>query len=79
MVRETAKLLVTLSEELVITARELANIPSEERGQESHQLAVENAEILRRDWASKVWVTIFTKIINHLLFIIIRCSCSQHT
>ena len=54
MVLETAKLLVTLSVELVNTAQELANITSEEKGHEKHQLAVEKAEILRRDWASKV-------------------------
>ena len=54
VVLETAELLLSLSEELVVTAQELANITSEERGQENHQLAVEKAEILRRDWASKV-------------------------
>ena len=51
-VTETAKALENLSTELVACAKEIA--ATFETREEDHHLAIEKAEILRRDWAAKV-------------------------
>ena len=52
---ETAQQLEQVSEELVNCAQELRNSMSDQDSEE-HHLAIEKAEILRRDWAAKVGV-----------------------
>ena len=54
LVLNTAKLLQDLSSELVVCAKQLVSMSSDKRGGEEHQLLVEKAEILRRDWSAKV-------------------------
>ena len=54
LVLNTAKQLQDLSSELVMCAKQLVSMSSDKRGGEEHQLLVEKAEILRRDWSAKV-------------------------
>ena len=49
---DTAQEIQELSSELVQYAHEIASLRNID--EEGHQLAVEKAEVLRRDWAAKV-------------------------
>lgn len=53
---ETARVLEELSSELVDTAKKIDGLPiaTKERGSSDHEILVEKAELLRREWASKV-------------------------
>ena len=53
-VLETAEVLEELSSELVDTAQKIDGLSSKEKGTSSHEILVEKAELLRREWASKV-------------------------
>ena len=55
-VLETARALEELSSELVDIAQKIDSVSSKEKGTNSHEILVEKAELLRREWASKVFI-----------------------